>query len=74
MVKLISVIGHGTNLIPHFINHYKNQVDEICFAVYVTDKYPDIESEVKEIIYYKFKISLCFIISAKQTSVKLFCK
>jgi len=50
MVKLISVIGHGTNLIPHFINHYKNQVDEICFAIYVTEKYPDIESEVKEII------------------------
>jgi hypothetical protein len=62
MVKLISVIGHGTNLIPHFINHYKNQVDEICFAVYVTDKYPDIESEVKEIIkdFNNVKIVLTF--------------
>lgn len=62
MVKLISVIGHGTNLIPHFINHYKNQVDEICFAIYVTDKYPDIESEVKEIIkdFNNVKIVLTF--------------
>ena len=62
MVKLISVIGHGTNLIPHFINHYKNQVDEICFAVYVTEKYPEIENEVKEIIkdFNNVKIVLTF--------------
>ena len=29
MIKLITIIGHGTNLLTHFINHYKNQVDEI---------------------------------------------
>lgn len=60
MVKLISVIGHGTNLISHFINHYKNQVDEICFAVYITEKYPEIENEVKEIIKYFDNVKIVF--------------
>ena len=62
MVKLVTVIGHGTNLIPHFINHYRGQVDEICFAVYVTEKYSNIETEVKEIIkdYNDVKIVYTF--------------
>lgn len=62
MIKLVSVIGHGTNLISHFINHYKNQVDEICFAVYVTEKYPNIENEVKNIIkdFNNVKIVMTF--------------
>lgn len=50
MIKLITVIGHGTNLLPHFINHYKNYVDEINIAVYVTDKYYKIEREIDEIL------------------------
>ncbi len=50
MIKLITVIGHGTNLLPHFINHYKNYVDEINVAVYVTDKYYRIEEEVDKIL------------------------
>ena len=29
MIRLVTVIGHGTNLLPHFINHYKKYVDEI---------------------------------------------
>ena len=28
MIKLLTVIGHGSKLLPHFIEHYKNQVLE----------------------------------------------
>ena len=50
MIKLVTIIGHGTNLLPHFINHYKKYVDEINVAVYVTDRYPNIEKEVDDIL------------------------
>jgi hypothetical protein len=50
MIRLVTVIGHGTNLLPHFINHYKKYVDEINIAVYETDMYPLLGNEVKQII------------------------
>jgi hypothetical protein len=50
MIRLVTVIGHGTNLLPHFINHYKKYVDEINIAVYETDMYPSLSDEVKQII------------------------
>jgi hypothetical protein len=50
MIKLITVIGHGTNLLPHFIEHYKKHVDEIIIAVYETELYPNLTDEVTEII------------------------
>ena len=50
MIRLVTVIGHGTNLLPHFINHYKKYVDEINIAVYETDMYPLLGNEVKELI------------------------
>ena len=50
MIRLVSVIGHGLNLIPHFIQHYQQYVDEINFVVYETDEYPLLGNEVKEII------------------------
>ena len=50
MIRLVTVIGHGTNLLSHFINHYKKYVDEINIAVYETDTYPLLGNEVKEII------------------------
>ena len=50
MVKLITVIGHGTNLLSHFIEHYKKHVDEIIIAVYETELYPNLTDEVTEII------------------------
>jgi hypothetical protein len=50
MIRLVTVIGHGTNLLPHFINHYKKYVDEINIAVYETDIYPLLGNEVKELI------------------------
>jgi hypothetical protein len=38
MIRLVSVIGHGVKLIPHFINHYVNMVDEINFVIYESPK------------------------------------
>ena len=50
MIKLLTVIGHGANLLPHFIEHYSKHVDEINIAIYKTDLYPTIEEEINEII------------------------
>jgi len=50
MIKLATIIGHGVNLLTHFIEHYKKYVDEINIAVYVTEKYPNIEKEIDNII------------------------
>jgi hypothetical protein len=58
MVKLVTVIGHGIELIKHHINHYLNYVDEIQYVVYETDMYPTLLSDVEDIIkpYNKVKI------------------
>ena len=50
MIKLLSVVGHGTNLIPHFINHYTKYVDEIQFIVYQSSIQPTLINDVKEIV------------------------
>ena len=50
MVTLITVIGHGLNLVEHHINHYKKYVDKICYIVYETDQYPFLGNELKDII------------------------
>jgi hypothetical protein len=58
MPKLITVIGHGVNLLPHFIEHYQNYVDEINIAVYETELFPNLTNEINEVIknYKKVKI------------------
>ena len=48
MIRLVTVIGHGSNLIPHFIKHYETKVDEINFVIYVSDVNPNLEEEVRE--------------------------
>jgi hypothetical protein len=50
MVRLLTVIGHGTNMLPHFINHYEKYVDEINIVVYESDIEPMILDKVKHII------------------------
>ena len=50
MIRLVSVVGHGVNLLPHFIEHYQPYVDEIQLVIYETDKYPLLADEVSEII------------------------
>ena len=58
MIKLLTVVGHGTNILPHFIEHYERQVDEINIVVYVSDIALNLEEEVKNVIknYNKIKI------------------
>ena len=50
MIRLVTVIGHGANLLPHFIKHYKQYVDEIHIVVYESDIHPLLGNEVKKII------------------------
>ena len=50
MIRLVTVIGHGVELLPHFIEHYKQYVDEINIGVYETELNPELENQVKEII------------------------
>jgi hypothetical protein len=50
MIRLITVIGHGLDLIPHFINHYQTYVDEIHIVCYNSKIYPNISTDVKNII------------------------
>jgi len=50
MIRALSVVGHGTNLIPHFIDHYSKYVDEIQFIVYQSLIQPTLIDDVKNII------------------------
>ena len=49
MIRSLTVIGHGTNLLPHFIEHYTKYVDEIQLVVYETNQSPNLGKEVSEI-------------------------
>ena len=50
MIRLLTVIGHGTNLLPHFIKHYEKYVDEINIIVYESDLYRQLGLEISEIL------------------------
>lgn len=50
MIRLATVLGHGVDLLPHFIKHYQHLVDEINIIVYETEEYPSIGDKVIEII------------------------
>jgi hypothetical protein len=65
MIRLVTVIGHGTNLLPHFINHYKKYVDEINIAVYETDMYPSLSDEVKQIIDNEDNVKIIKVIKGR---------
>lgn len=50
MIRALSVIGHGTNILPHFLNHYNEEVDEIQLIVYESDTHPNLFEDVSKII------------------------
>ena len=50
MIRLVTVIGHGLELLPHFINHYQKYVDEIHIVAYRSELYPTIDFDIDDII------------------------
>ena len=50
MIRLLTVIGHGIDLLPHFINHYTESVDEIDLIVYSSENHPNLEDDVRIVI------------------------
>jgi tellurite resistance-related uncharacterized protein len=65
MVKLLTVIGHGTNLLPHFIEHYQKHVDEINIAVYETELHPNLTEEINEIIKDYDKVNVVITVQER---------
>jgi hypothetical protein len=62
MIRLLTVIGHGTELLPHFIKHYQDKVDEINIVVYETDMYPLLGNEISQIIDNQNNIKIVKVI------------
>lgn len=58
MIRLVTVIGHGSNLLPHFINHYNNYVDEINIVVYESDVNPNLKSEIENEIKHHNNVKI----------------
>lgn len=50
MVRLLCVLGHGYELLPHFIDHYSKYVDELNFVLYESELTPRIVNRSKPII------------------------
>ena len=50
MIRLVTVIGHGLDLLPHFIDHYQDLVDEIHIVAYKSDLHPTIDLDIDTII------------------------
>ena len=65
MIKLLTVIGHGTNLLPHFIEHYQKHVDEINIAVYETELHPNLTEEINEVIKNYEKVNVVITIQER---------
>ena len=49
MIRLVTVVGHGVELLPHFIKHYLEYVDEIHIVAYVSDISPNIKQDILNI-------------------------
>ena len=65
MVRLLTVIGHGTNLLPHFIEHYQKHVDEINIAVYETELHPNLTEEINEVIKNYEKVNVVITVQER---------
>lgn len=50
MIRLVCVLGHGYELLPHFIEHYSKYVDELQFVIYESEATPRVLSRSKPII------------------------
>lgn len=64
MVRVLTVIGHGVDLLPHFIKHYTEYVDEIWIVISVTEISPNIVNDVNNIIKNYTNIRIAEIIKS----------
>lgn len=62
MIRLVTVMGHGSELLPHFINHYLQYVDEIHIAAYISDVSPNLKSEILNVIKDYENVVMCDVI------------
>ena len=58
MVRLVTVIGHGVKLLPHFIKHYSRYVDEINIVVYESELHPNLHEDVTKHIKNKNNVKI----------------
>jgi len=59
MIRLVTVIGHGPELLPHFIDHYSQYVDEIHVVPYISDVSPNLKTEIFNITKNYSNIVVC---------------
>lgn len=69
MIRLLTVIGHGIELLPHFIKHYRQYVDEINIAVYETDTHPLLGNEISQLIENEDNVKIVKVIKNKTYDV-----
>ena len=69
MIRLLTVIGHGIELLPHFIKHYRQYVDEINIAVYETDMHPLLGNEISQLIENEDNVKIVKVIKNKTYDV-----
>lgn len=58
-------MGHGVNLLPHFIKHYEKYVDEINIAVYETELHPNLSEEVSNVIKFYDNVKIVTIVKER---------
>lgn len=59
MIRLVTVVGHGVELLPHFIKHYSQYVDEIHIVPYISDLNPNLKSEILNITKDYENVVMC---------------
>jgi hypothetical protein len=50
MIRALSVVGHGVEILPHFLTHYSEYVDEIQLVVYESDIHKNLFEDVSKIV------------------------
>lgn len=61
MLRVVTVIGHGIEILPHFLNHYKF-ADEINIVVYESNPSLDLENEIRSQIKFHKNVKIVDVI------------
>jgi hypothetical protein len=62
MIRLVTVMGHGPELLPHFIKHYLQYVDEIHIVAYISGASSNLKSEILKIIKDYKNVVMCDVV------------